>query len=223
MQADSTPIHSSQHGPHQGLAQRVERALRTPWQRPFAEHSRVAFASAQAWLDARPGHPLVLDSGCGVGLSTRRLAERHPDALVIGVDRSLDRINRDHGPLPGNACLIRADLVDFWRLALEAGWAPRAHYLLYPNPYPKPGLLKLRWHGHPVLPSLLGLGGELELRSNWKIYVEEFAIAVGLVTGSAPTVEGFMPEGAALTPFEAKYQRSGHALWRLRVGLQRLG
>ncbi|MCA1770830.1 MAG: SAM-dependent methyltransferase, partial [Halomonas sp.] len=156
---------------------------------------------------------------CGVGVSTRRLAASCPDHAVIGVDRSGDRLSREHGPLPDNALLIRADLVDFWRLALADGWRPARHYLLYPNPYPKSAHLKMRWQGHPVLPVILALGGRLELRSNWRLYVVEFALAVAQATGREAQVLIHEPNEDPLTPFEQKYHVSGQTLWKLVVEL----
>ncbi len=175
---------------------------------------------AAEWLETRQA-PLILDSGCGVGVSTRLLAAQFPGHAVIGIDRSADRLGREHGKLPDNALLVRADLIDFWRLAYQRGWAPEQHYLLYPNPYPKAGHLKMRWHGHAVLPTLLALGGRLELRSNWSLYVEEFALAVAQVTGKQAIVNELAPKGEYLTPFEAKYAQSGQTLWRLNVALER--
>ena len=218
MSAPSRPIQSRQTGPHDDLARRVKRALDHPWRKPIAEHTRGAFEAADFWLSEQ-GRPLVLDAGCGVGLSTRQLAMRHPGHAVLGIDRSADRLSRDHGPLPANARLVRADLVDFWRLALAAGWQPDYHYLLYPNPYPKSVHLKLRWQGHPVLPHLLALGGKLELRSNWAIYVEEFGLALAQVTGVTASISVFDPASDYLTPFERKYHASGQALWRLQASL----
>ena len=123
----------------------------------------------------------MLDSGCGTGASTRALARAHPDCLVIGVDKSVARLGRTGASAfphrEGNAVWLRAELSSFWRLALQAGWALERHYLLYPNPWPKPGQLQRRWHGHPVFPELLRLGGRLELRCNWEIYALEFAAA----------------------------------------------
>ncbi|MCX2524950.1 tRNA (guanine(46)-N(7))-methyltransferase TrmB [Larsenimonas rhizosphaerae] len=220
MQGNSSSISTSQHTVHEHLATRVQRALSAPWQRPIADHSREAFERAQRWREYHGG-PLILDSGCGVGISTRRLSALYPDNCVIGIDRSADRLSRQHGALADNAFLIRADLVDFWRLALAAGWQPSRHYILYPNPYPKPGHLKLRWHGHPVFPALLALGGEVEVRSNWRIYVEEFAQAMtmaGAVT-ALPAVECWAPNGDFMTPFERKYHDSGQSLWRMRATL----
>ncbi|MDN6321134.1 MAG: tRNA (guanine(46)-N(7))-methyltransferase TrmB [Halomonas sp.] len=220
MQHNSRPVVSNQPGPHQDLARRVSRALAHPLRKPIAEHTQRTFAQAAEWFANRQA-PLLLDSGCGVGISTRQLAMQFPTHAVIGVDRSEDRLGRDHGELPENALLVRADLIDFWRLAYQNGWAPEHHYLLYPNPYPKAGHLKMRWHGHAVLPTLLALGGHLELRSNWSLYVEEFALAVAQVTGNQAIVSELAPKGDYLTPFEAKYAQSGQTLWRLSVDLER--
>ncbi|HAA44796.1 MAG: methyltransferase [Halomonas sp. 54_146] len=220
MQHNSRPVISNQPGPHQELARYVSRAQAHPLRKPIAEHTQRNFALAAEWLAGRQT-PLILDSGCGVGISTRQLAEQFPGHAIIGIDRSEDRLGRDHGDLPANALLVRADLVDFWRLAHQAGWAPEYHYVLYPNPYPKAGHLKMRWHGHPVFPTLLALGGRFELRSNWPIYVEEFALAVAQVTGKQASITEIAPKGDYLTPFEAKYAQSGQALWCLRVDLAR--
>ena len=75
------------------------------------------------------------------------------------------------GKLPRNLILMRADLNDFYRLAADAGWRLARHFILYPNPWPKSVHLKRRWHGAPVFPYMLRLGGVMELRSNWKLYL----------------------------------------------------
>lgn len=217
----SRSIVTNQTGPHRDLARRISRAMTSTLRKPVAEHTREAFERARVWLRARPDLPLILDAGCGVGLSTRRLAAQFPGQSIIGIDRSSDRLSRDHGALPDNALLVRADLVDFWRLALADGWQPARHYLLYPNPYPKASHLKVRWHGHPVFPAILALGGRLEVRSNWRLYIEEFALGVNQVTGRRVEVQAHVigTEESALTPFEQKYHDSGQALWRLVVAM----
>jgi hypothetical protein len=65
---------------------------------------------------------------------------------------------------------------------------------------------------------MLELGGVLECRSNWSIYVEEFAFSVEHLTGCAARCESFEPE-VPMTPFERKYLASGHALFRTIVDL----
>jgi tRNA G46 methylase TrmB len=149
------------------------------------------------------------------------LAAQFPEHFVIGVDQSADRNARNtqwHGAAPDNFLRVRANLVDYWRLLLASGIRPQRHYLLYPNPWPKIGHLSRRWHGHPVFPVVIALGGYLECRSNWQIYVEEFAYAATQLTQRAVACEPFAPD-RTITPFEQKYLDSGHALWRCRMQL----
>lgn len=180
----------------------------------MAEHTRVAFEQARDWIE--PGRPLILDAGCGVGESTGKLAGRFPEALVIGVDKSAHRLARQPS-LPANALLLRAELADFWRLALAAGWRLERHYLLYPNPWPKAAHFTRRWHGSPLWSVILALGGRLELRSNWRLYVEEWVRALALA-GVPAVVEPLRVE-TPLTPFERKYYAAGQSLWRCVVRL----
>lgn len=87
---------------------------------------------------------------------------------------------------PPNLLLLRADLVDLWILASRDNeWVLEEHAILYPNPYPKRSQLRSRWHGHPVFPVLLGLGGKITLRSNWKSYLDEVCQAVLAIADEA--------------------------------------
>jgi tRNA (guanine-N7-)-methyltransferase len=164
---------------------------------------------------------LIMDAGCGVGLSTMHLASQFRDHFVIGVDQSLDRLARNTqwgGSVPTNCITVRANLVDYWRLMQASAIRPARHYLLYPNPWPKIGQLQRRWHGHAVFPTVVALGGYLECRSNWRIYIEECAAALTQLSGLAVPVQTY--DGLApITPFERKYRDSGHALWRCAVQL----
>ncbi|MCX8146255.1 MAG: SAM-dependent methyltransferase [Azovibrio sp.] len=223
MFANSRSVRSRQTGPHADLAEVVRRHLRHPFQKPLLDYNRAAAEAAlAAWRAWNPAAPLMLDSGCGVGWSSVQLARQWPHAFVLGVDQSAHRLGRDKaalGEMPANMALIRADLVDFWRLLAAAGVKLARHYLLYPNPWPKIGHLRRRWHGHPVFPALLALGGVLECRSNWDIYVQELAWALELATGRPAGVQRWEPQGRYLTPFERKYRESGQTLWRLEFDL----
>jgi len=185
------------------------------WRQPVRAPSRVAFDAIRERADA--ARELVLDSGCGTGHSTLVLANRHPSALVIGIDKSVSRLARAP-TLPDNAIVVRADLADFWRLARSASWPISHHYLLYPNPWPKPAHLQRRWHGHPVFPDLLALGGRLELRSNFDLYVREFTLALEIAGVIDSKVVSFVAE-QPVSPFERKYAASGHALFQLTADL----
>ncbi len=222
-QGASRPVTSNQAGVHPRLREMVQRHAGTPWRQPLHVPTRRCFEQLSALLDAAGrDRPLVIDAGCGTGASTRRLAERHPDAVVLGLDQSAARLARvaaDAAPRQtGRVIWARVELASFWRLARAAGWRVDYHYLLYPNPWPKSAHLARRWHGHPVFPVLVQLGGVLELRSNWATYVREFSLALVEMGMQAPEVQQFLPDPArALTPFEAKYHASGHPLWRLQI------
>jgi len=206
---------------HEHLAQQVSRHAASIFRKPVTDYNRQAFdASMTAW-HADGSKPLVLDAGCGVGLSTLHLAQQFPDHFVIGVDQSADRLARKvqwPGAMPANCLRLRADLVDYWRLLHDAGVRLARHYVLYPNPWPKKQHLGRRWHGHPVFPTMVALGGAFECRSNWRIYIEECAAALTQLTGIAVAVESH-DAPCPITPFEEKYRASSHALWRCRAVL----
>lgn len=215
---NSRVVSSAQTGIHRDLPRLLARHRDHAFQRPIGAVSRLAVEAA---LAQRAGRPLILDSGCGVGQSTVKLARRFDDSFVLGIDQSAARLARAP-ELPDNACLIRANLVDAWRVLAARGERLARHYLLYPNPWPKIGHLARRWHGHAVFPELLALAGVLECRSNWAIYVAELAAAVTVLTGRAAVPEELPADLALadpLTPFERKYAASGQTLYRLVVDL----
>ncbi|GAC1407653.1 MAG: hypothetical protein NVSMB6_05660 [Burkholderiaceae bacterium] len=194
----------------------MTRYTRSVFEKPITDHNRRAFeASIATWREASAA-PLILDAGCGVGWSTYHLAVQFPTHFVIGVDQSADRLARGINPPqagPPNLLLVRADLVDYWRLLHAARIELARHYILYPNPWPKIGHLARRWHAHPVFPTVVALGGAFECRSNWSVYIDECASALTQLTESPVAAEPYVPT-AAITPFERKYLASGHALTR---------
>ncbi|MFC7288615.1 tRNA (guanine(46)-N(7))-methyltransferase TrmB [Herminiimonas glaciei] len=219
MHANSHFIVSRQTDAHAQLHAQVERHAKHQFQKPITAYNRSAFEHSIARWQAVGGKPLILDAGCGVGLSTFNLATQFPNHFIIGVDQSADRIARNTqwpGAIPDNCLRVRADLVDYWRLLLDSGIRPARHYILYPNPWPKIGHLTRRWHGHAIFPTIVALGGTLECRSNWEIYIEEFAAALRLLTQQQVASEPYTPEHC-ITPFEQKYLASGHGLWRCRI------
>ena len=92
----------------------------------------------------------------------RRVWQRTPDSAI-----------------PVNAILARCDCIDFWQLAAAENLRCERQFLLYPNPWPKPDQLQRRWHAHPVFPALLALEPRyIELRTNWRVYADEFCDAL---------------------------------------------
>ena len=195
----------------------VHKHLVSPWLRPVPAHTAQPFAAVRDAVETST-KPLILDSCCGTGDSTRYLASRFPDAQVIGIDKSAHRLQRYRDSNTHNCMVLQADVNDFWRLAVESGWRPIRHYLLYPNPYPKASQLRKRWYGSPAFPSLLALGGVLTVRSNWPIYVEEFALALKIAGHEASWQT--LVDVAGITAFETKYAERGHRLLEMVCDLQ---
>eukprot|EP00638_Chattonella_subsalsa_P017476 CAMPEP_0117831230 /NCGR_PEP_ID=MMETSP0949-20121206/8971_1 /TAXON_ID=44440 /ORGANISM="Chattonella subsalsa, Strain CCMP2191" /LENGTH=324 /DNA_ID=CAMNT_0005672399 /DNA_START=94 /DNA_END=1068 /DNA_ORIENTATION=+ len=223
--------------------------------KPIAAHTRESYQSAvefvrnfyaeQGCYD--PEHckvtgklPVVLDSGCGTGTSSAYLADQNPLLPVIGVDRSEVRLSknkefrdseRERSQRRNNLLLLRGELSDFWRLIdTEEDWIIVSHNILYPNPYVKPQQMKSRFHGHPVFPILLKIGGYITVRSNWKTYVDEFAKAVEVIDdylGSDQNnfakkyrksvqrgIEIYVPD-VGITNFERKYIEAKEKLYQI--------
>lgn len=202
----SRVIHSNQQGLHDQLDKVVLKHLRIPFQKPYQRHTLIAFKKCEKWVEQQD-KPIIFDSCCGVGESTRHLAQRHRDSIVLGLDKSAVRLAKYPSQLDDNAQLLQVDLNDFWRLAVDANWTLSHHYLLYPNPWPKSKHLQRRWHGSAVFPAIIQLGGKLELRSNWFIYIQEFARALELARQNS-LVRPYSSDHA-ITPFERKYWESG--------------
>jgi len=217
---ESGLVSSSQDGVHPHLERAVRRHLARPWEQPFHTPTLDIYRQLSQTGVLGRDQPIILDSGCGTGKSTQQLAVLYPHHLVIGADRSSVRLGRggvESGfSKSGNCLLLRAELATFWRLLAKDGHFLKRHFILYPNPWPKPGHLSRRWHGHPVFPYLLALGGEIELRCNWEIYAQEFAMAVRIASGEPVNVERCRP-ASGISPFETKYLERGQALFSVSV------
>lgn len=218
----SRPVWSTQDSAHHNLHAVVQNHVQNPWQLNPHGPSVEAFRTLQQLLEQDAKRPLIFDSGCGTGQSTFAIAAAYPDCWVIGIDQSAQRLARTGARgfphRSGNAIWIRAELATFWFLAQEAGWTLSRHYLLYPNPWPKASQLRRRWHGHPVFPTMLKLGGVLEMRCNWKVYAEEFAAALTQLRGLDVRVEKLQPD-AISSAFEIKYRHSGMQLFQVQADL----
>lgn len=217
--ANSKIISTRQAEPHRDLQVLVSKHLRHAWRRPVPSHTKDVFAQVLPQL--RAARRLIYDSGCGTAESAFALGETHRDALVVGIDRSQARLHRHLGEDPfarvGNVVLIRAEIAAFWQLSAREGLCLSRHCLFYPNPWPKPQHLNRRWHSHPVFPTLLALGGEVELRTNWEIYAREFAAALQMA-GIPATLET-LAVNQPISAFERKYLASQHGLWAVRAAL----
>ncbi|MGR8946558.1 MAG: tRNA (guanine(46)-N(7))-methyltransferase TrmB [Gammaproteobacteria bacterium] len=215
---DSQPVSSNQVTVHKDLLEIVTKHVNKPFNRPIASHTARAFSTLEKSF-GRPTNPIILDSGCGSADSSATLAANYPEHLIIGVDKSANRLSRFRGRMPSNVQLIHAELIDIWRLLLRKKLPIAAHYIFYPNPWPKGKHLKRRWHGHPVFPAMMKLSPQLTLRTNWEIYALEFVAAterlvdLGAISGQVGCSK--IQSNAPISAFEKKYLASGHELFEV--------
>ena len=211
-------VTTNQIGINDKLVDLVQKHIHSEYRKPYQTHNLDAFRSLDETINSFNYQSLILDSCCGTAMSSFNLANRNPQSLVVGVDQSIHRLSKEGNEQskPDNCILLRANCEDIWRLCLENNIIFEKHYILYPNPWPKSVHLKRRWHGHPVFPALKDLAKETELRSNWKLYLEEFAAAWQQLTTREFAVENLSFE-QPLTLFEKKYSASGQDLFQLIV------
>ncbi|MBT4793465.1 MAG: SAM-dependent methyltransferase [Halobacteriovoraceae bacterium] len=223
MKKSSRLLESNQEGIHPNLSKILATNKLKKFSKPFSSHSLSAMAEIESWIEKQGSEKeILLDLCCGVGESTFHLATEFPEKLVLGIDKSADRIQRNnsfkHNP-PINMIILRADLIDISRLLANKKdcYNFSKQYMYYPNPYPKKSQIKKRWYAHSVFPYLLELNIELEVRSNWKGYLEELVIAAEFFGYQVSRkLEPFIPE-KLITPFERKYFESGHILFEVAV------
>lgn len=204
-------LQTDQVAPHADLTDIVRRHQQNPWRKPCPAHTREAFEQFLQTYRRDP-RPIVLDSFCGTGMSTAILAAQFPEAWVVGIDQSAHRLAKHQPTERRNYHLLRAEAEPFWCCLAEAGIRLHSHWLLYPNPWPKASQFKKRLHGHGAFPMLAQLGGALEMRTNWHLFAEEFALASDLI-GLQGSIDMVSP-AAPMTLFERKYQERGQTLWR---------
>ena len=229
MRGNSPQVVSSQTGVHPRLPKVVKRLLHSEHLRPLRDDSKQACKALRPWF-ARYENCLILDSCCGTGRSSELLATANPDCGVLAIDKSLARLTRSRmlhssalsntlfSQVRENLIFLRSPCYDVWRLLVEEYHLTlKAHYLLYPNPWPKPAHLQRRWYAHPAFLWLLRLGGTLEIRSNWQLYIEEAATAFALagVANDKINSNTFWTSQPITTNFEEKYLASGHQLYQL--------
>jgi tRNA (guanine-N7-)-methyltransferase len=223
---NSHKVESNQEGVHPDIEKVVKKHLCTDWKKPVGQ------PTLDVWKILKPllieNSNFILDSGCGTGDSSLYLAKKFPEQLIVGVDKSevrLNKVGKSGKPgrnevyqdeTPSNIKFVRADLNDLWRLMVEDNVLPQKHFLFYPNPWPKSIHLKRRFHGHSVFPYLVKLCPNIEVRSNWEAYVQEFSIAWSVAFGSEFSCKKFTPlPGEWVSAFEKKYDQSGHGFWKM--------
>lgn len=217
--SDSKFVTSNQTGAHKNLETLLTRHKKTQFRDSIPKHATDAFEVTNKFV-CKSKRPVILDSGCGTGESSYYLARCYTKHSVIGIDKSTHRLNRSHahGLQPENLMFVCADCIHIWRLIEQSEWKVDYQFLFYPNPWPKSGHLQKRWHGHPVFPAMLAIGGQLTMRTNWQIYAQEFNQALSFFDKPVNGVTE-LNLNQAITPFERKYMHSQHQLYEVTASL----
>eukprot|EP01040_Poterioochromonas_malhamensis_P014483 gene14483-16033_t len=169
------------------------------------------------------------------GRRTRKeslLIEEEKDEQETSDSAKEDEIINSFETLP-NALLVRAELASFWYLVVkESNWIVKKHYLLHPNPAPKPGIIKTRFHASPSLPFFPLLGGSLIVRSNWRTYCEETLLAIqslrSVCAALVPenTIEDCqvmdLENPVLYSHFDRKYAEVGVPMYEINIPLREL-
>lgn len=201
-------IITSQSEVHTNLTKIVQKHAEKNYRAPITSVQEEAFNRCREFLH----QPIILDLGCGTGMSTRHLSKIFKDDIIIGIDKSAHRLAK--GDECENVKLIRADFHAWLYQAYQFGIKIKSCYLFYPNPWPKPGHLQRRLHGHPIFPYLLSLTSQIEVRSNWKIYCKEFLLATKQLVDADGTVDVYQDDNP-VSLFERKYWQQGVATYQI--------
>lgn len=241
-------ITTNQIGVHEDLIKVLAKHKLNKSKRPVAEHTVIAFKYMLDWLGDWHGD-VIIDACCGVGESTINIANQYPNAKIIGIDKSVIRLDKHksyvaknnsekllvasshktighakHAIDSSNYLLMHADLNDFWRLLLEhtsqviPDWHVVKQFILYPNPYPKKSQLGKRWHGSALFPYIIGTCSHIEVRSNWRLYVDECLLGAQYygLKGSIEEIAAHTSD-SAYTPFERKYLVANQTCFKLVI------
>jgi len=222
-QMKSKIVTSNQLDIHEELINILVKYSCEEYKRPIADFSLKTFKEILTWVDRFDGKEIVLDLGCGTGESSFNLAKIYPNRLVIGIDKSFSRIERKNNfkkDLPSNVMIVRGELLDlcflFYKATIQQRLIVYKQYLFYPNPWPKKKLIKRRFHANPVFAFMMKTSKQFELRTNWKIYAEEFLIASQFYEAKDVKIEEFTPT-ETISNFEQKYLLSDHNLFKVQV------
>jgi len=213
MPVSYSTFRTTQIGPLSNLDQIVKKHACTYYRRPIPQHQIFALEQVKNFI-IQKDLPIIIDSGCGTGLSSELLAQQYPNHWVIGFDKSQDRLSRMRKTSPPNCLVVRADLIDMWRLLLQQNWPITHHFIFFPNPWPKASQVKRRFHAHPVFSCMIKLAAYLELRTNWKIYADEFFEALKIL-GHDASLEN-KSDSSYMTLFEKKYQESSSQIYIIK-------
>lgn len=209
-------IHSSQTEPLYKALDQLQCYQDKPYQRKPSTTQQSAFATLAKRVD---GKKWLVDWGCGKGHSTHYLATKHPDLLCIGIDKSIHRLASTRQWSLKNLHFIQGNIIDMILLLHKHSLAlPQKQFFFYPNPWPKLKHAKRRFHFHPIFPLLLKTAPAAQMRTNWSIYAEEWALACQHLRPDLNATQTVLePNDSPISAFERKYFEHGSTCYQVLV------
>jgi tRNA (guanine-N7-)-methyltransferase len=165
--------------------------------------------------------PRILEIGCGMGETTAKIAEAHPENDYLGVEV--------HTPGVGNLCklvsamgltnirIVQHDAVEVVRDMLPEQSLAGIH-IFFPDPWPKKRHHKRRLIQPPfinLLASRLAPGGYLHCATDWEAYAEHILATLTNAPQLQNSAEGYAPRPSSRprTKFENRGIKLGHPVW----------
>ena len=165
--------------------------------------------------------PTILEIGFGMGETTARIAQAHPENNYLGIEvhtpgvgSLLKRIAEDG---LANLRLVQHDAVEVLEHMIAPAALAGAH-VFFPDPWPKkrhhkrrliqPGFVAL-------LASRLAPGACLHAATDWQEYAEQILAVFAAEPALANTAPGFAPrpDYRPQTKFESRGLKLGHGVW----------
>jgi tRNA (guanine-N7-)-methyltransferase len=185
----------------------------------------IAYAAKPLDLDAAFGRqaPKVLEIGSGMGETTARIAEEHPENDYLAVEVHTPGVGSllkliDERDLR-NVRVVQHDAVEVVEQMIARESLAGVH-IFFPDPWPKKRHHKRRLI-QPAFASLvasrLSPGGRLHLATDWEEYAHHMLEVLGAEPLLRNTVDGFCEpvEGRPTTKFETRGLKLGHKVFEL--------
>ena len=165
--------------------------------------------------------PTLLEIGFGMGETTARIAQAHPennylalDVHTPGVGSLLQRI-AELGL--ANLRLIQHDAVEVIEHMIAPATLSGAH-IFFPDPWPKKRHHKRRLIQPAfvtLLASRLAPGAYVHAATDWQEYAEQILAVFAAEPALANTAPGYAPrpDYRSLTKFESRGLKLGHGVW----------
>lgn len=165
--------------------------------------------------------PKFLEIGFGMGETTARIAEAHPQHDYLGIEVHTPGVGgllkeiAEHQL--GNVRIIQHDAVEVLRDMIPLSSLAGIH-VFFPDPWPKKRHRKRRLLQPPLVRALaerLTANGYLHCATDWQEYAEQMVEVLSGEVLLVNTAAGFAerPAYRPQTKFEARGLRLGHGVW----------